>query len=474
MADIAAPRLPAWTYAAVGTGALAATVAVRPSATVIGIVMAPAAVLALCFWVILNPDRWLKGLFCFALLLPPFPILLGNTGPHPCLIFIALGGFAGVLRLAEWRIRNDSLTQSLLLFVMILLFSAGLAGLYSGIAIAAGTLARILLFGSSIYVFFYVAYGPGARTVEPWRMSRFLFWCGTLSALFACADFYFQLPAPAGFGPQFVWLDTGVFRRAQGLFYEASTLGNVCVFFLVMVAVALSRPRQWMPVSRVCLLAGACVFAAALVFSYSRASVLNLLVSLAALLWLDRSRFRGRARRVALASALSAGALISYWAFPAFARLYWTRLSGSVLGFFTNTEGTLTGRVSSWRELARFLTENPWHAVAGVGYKTLPYSSFTGQPVVADNMYLSILVETGIFGLAAMLLVNVSILRAAYRGARCQTADANFLGTWIFCFWIGQLFQMLSGDLLTYWRVLPLYFFILAAAVRATPDPEYP
>jgi hypothetical protein len=26
--------------------------------------------------------------------------------------------------------------------------------------------------------------------------------------------------------------------------------------------------------------------------------------------------------------------------------------------------------------------------------------------------------------------------------------------------------QMLSGDLLTYWRVLPVYFWVLALAVR--------
>jgi hypothetical protein len=29
------------------------------------------------------------------------------------------------------------------------------------------------------------------------------------------------------------------------------------------------------------------------------------------------------------------------------------------------------------------------------------------------------------------------------------------------------MFQMLSGDLLTYWRVLPVYFLVLAVAVRA-------
>ena len=64
-------------------------------------------------------------------------------------------------------------------------------------------------------------------------------------------------------------------RRAQGLFYEASTLGNFCAFFLVMIAVAFSRPRAESPVSRKALLAGGAVFFAALVLSYSRASLIN-------------------------------------------------------------------------------------------------------------------------------------------------------------------------------------------------------
>jgi hypothetical protein len=43
---------------------------------------------------------------------------------------------------------------------------------------------------------------------------------------------------------------------------------------------------------------------------------------------------------------------------------------------------------------------------------------------------------------------------------------ASFFGALIFCFWIGQLFQMFLTDTLTYWRVLPLYFAVLALAVR--------
>jgi O-antigen ligase len=124
----------------------------------------------------------------------------------------------------------------------------------------------------------------------------------------------------------------------------------------------------------------------------------------------------------------------------------------------------LSGRLASWQTIAAFLAAHPWHAILGIGYKTLPYSNFVGQNIVADNMYLSLLVETGIVGLAAFLLLNFAILRTAWRAARCHDSRASFFGTWIFCFWIGQLFQMLSGDLFTYWRVLPLYFWVLAMA----------
>jgi hypothetical protein len=52
------------------------------------------------------------------------------------------------------------------------------------------------------------------------------------------------------------------------------------------------------------------------------------------------------------------------------------------------------------------------------------------------------------------------------RAAKSEDRQKAFFGEWFFCFWVGQMFQMLSGDLLTYWRVLPIYFWVLAMAVR--------
>jgi O-antigen ligase len=295
---------------------------------------------------------------------------------------------------------------------------------------------------------------------------RPLFWTAACSAAIACVDFYYQLPAPAGFSPQYVWLETGVFRRAQGIFYEATTLGNVCTFFLVMIAVAFTRRGQETPISRAGLVLGGVLFSAALIFSYSRASIANLVISLGALAWLHRSRIRWRKAVTLLASSVALGAAAGYYFLPDLVTMSWRRLSFSAVYFFDYGEAVFSGRFASWRLLAQFLAAHPWHAIFGIGYKTLPYSDYLGQTVIADNMYLSMLVETGIIGLAALVWFNAAILGAARRAALHVNPRAAFFGTWIFCFWVGQCFQMLSSDLLTYWRVLPVYFLVLALAVR--------
>lgn len=440
----------------VALGSWAAAIATAPSLQTKLLLCAPALLVAVLWWTLQHPVRWLGLFFGAALLMPPLPIAIGDSGPHPCLVFAALGLLAGVLWAGDWQLAPSGLTWAFATLFGMLLVSVGPAAMYSGGIAAVGSAVRVALFGISIYVFFYGAYGPG-REANAMRSVQWLYAAAVTGALFACVDFYYQFPAPAGYGPQFVWLDAGVYRRAQGLFYEASTLGNFCAFFLVMIAVAFTRPRGEVPVSRKWLLLGGAVFFAALVLSYSRGSLVNVAVALAVLMWTNRSRVP----LVRVTLAVAAGALATWWIFPAFAQVYWTRLSASAELLFTSTNGVLSGRVNSWQTLADWIASNPWQTFFGIGYKTLPYTQFLGSPIVADNMYLSLLVETGVGGLAALIWLNVAILRAAARSARC-----SFFGMWMLCFWSGQVVQMASGDLLTYWRVLPVYFWILALAVR--------
>ena len=446
-----------------GAGALfgvyAAAIALAPDARVKAGLGLPAVVLPLAWWLLGTPHRWLALFFGSALLLPPLPVALGDSGPHICLAFAGFGLLAGLLCLRDWRNDLRGPGAPLAALAAIMLASVAAAVVVSGTTAALGSMARVALFGIAVYVYFYPRVGAGASWIAG------LFYLGALSALAACIDFYYQFPAPAGYGPQFVWLDSGVFRRAQGVFYEASTLGNLCAFFLVMIAVALTSPREARPLPRKMLLLAAPIFVAALVLSYSRASLVNVLIALIVLAWIHRRRLRPRVL-VIMAVCGATGGLLLWRIFPAFALIYWARLSASAQYLFSATEGVLSGRLASWRTLLAWISGHPWQTLFGIGYKTLPYTNYLGAPVIADNMYLSLLVETGIAGLAALLWLNIAILRASARAAHRANPLRSFCGTWMLCFWAGEVVQMASGDILTYWRILPLYFFVLAIAVR--------
>lgn len=450
---------------AVAVGVFSGTLSVVPLRLKLILVATLLGVVAF-WWLLGTSERWIAAFLVSALVLPPLPIELGNSGPHICLLAALAGLFWGAAK--RWQIPTGPLTRAFLFLFFILLASVSSAALFSGVAIAAGSLVRVMLLGISLYLFFQVRAGQPDPAREV-RLLRVLFVAGAVSALFACLDFYFQFPAPAGFAPQFVWLSSGVFRRAQGVFYEASTLGNVCAFFLVMIIVAFSRGRNVCPLSRPLLMGGAALFATALVLSYSRASLLNIGVAGAALLFLLRGRFRWtRIIPVAVGLVVIVAIAVTRF-FPALSDVYLARAS-SLTYIFTSPEGVLSGRVANWEALLAFLQQHPAYALLGIGYKTIPYTNLLGNLVVSDNVYLGMLVETGILGLCAVLWLNARILRSAYRAARSANANTSFFGAWIFCFWAGETVQMLSGDLLTYWRVLPLYFWALAVAIRGSDE----
>jgi O-antigen ligase len=407
--------------------------------------------------------------FLCAILLPPLPAPFGNAGIHVAPVFALIGIFVGLLRMPEWRTWRSPLPILFCLFLAVLTESTAFAALYSGWSIALGSVARAALFGIGVYVFLYVYSGPRERRSDPLRFAAFLFFAGAAGALFACVDFYFQLPAPAGYGAQFIWVDQDVLRRAQGLFYEASTLGNFCVFFLVMILVSFFRPRHERPCSRLLLGVGGALFGAALIFSYSRSSLATLAVAVCAFLYVRRVRI-GRAAVLGLGASLALAAVLVRFAMPTLAAYYWTRLAISLQFLTSAPNRVLSGRIDTWKVLVDFLLQHPWHTLFGIGYKTLPYTGYVGSGLIADNTYLSLLAETGILGLCVFAVLNVAILRTALRASRSAGARASFFGNWIFCFWCGELVQMLSGDLITFWRVLPVYFWVLATAARESGD----
>src|SRR3984957_16896838 len=77
---------------------------------------------ALCAPLILIPPpgrllapstAWLTLFFACALLAPPLPIRLGDSGPHVALLIAGAGLVIGFLRLPEWRFRAALLAPSM-------------------------------------------------------------------------------------------------------------------------------------------------------------------------------------------------------------------------------------------------------------------------------------------------------------------------------------------------------------------------
>ena len=99
-------------FAALLFGCWAAAIAVAPSLTAKALFAAPPAVAGTVWWTIQRPARWVALFFAAALLLPPLPIPIGNSGPHPSMVFAALGVFCGVLWLSEWRVPATGLNAA--------------------------------------------------------------------------------------------------------------------------------------------------------------------------------------------------------------------------------------------------------------------------------------------------------------------------------------------------------------------------
>ena len=85
-------------------GLYAGAMALAPSAAVLAVIAAPLLLVPLG-WALLNSRTLWIGLFLGAvILLPPLPIALGDSGPHPSLLLAGAGLGLGLLRLDEWRL----------------------------------------------------------------------------------------------------------------------------------------------------------------------------------------------------------------------------------------------------------------------------------------------------------------------------------------------------------------------------------
>src|SRR4051812_7783286 len=126
-------------------GLWAAAIALAPTLTIKTVLAAPAVLLPIAWWTVQRPGRWIALFLGTALLLPPLPIAIGDSGPHICLAFAALGLVAGALWGGEWRL--SGVAPSLVALFGVLLARVGSAAGGSGARAGLGRLGRGGVFG---------------------------------------------------------------------------------------------------------------------------------------------------------------------------------------------------------------------------------------------------------------------------------------------------------------------------------------
>lgn len=182
--------------------------------------------------------------------------------------------------------------------------------------------------------------------------------------------------------------------------------GLIAAFALTAGLLASTRDQ----LARVGLVATAVALAAALAATESRGGLIAALVAIVAALALARGR------RAATA-ALGLFAVVAVTIFMLLSPTGWERM--------TTFDAGGTGRTELWRVATRMASDHP---IAGIGVRGFEHESkdyvlqpgnltfverIAEQPVVTHNVYLQQLAETGIVGLALLLVVCAACAAAA-------------------------------------------------------------
>ncbi len=422
--------------------------------------------LVLVFFVIWKPtlSAW-HYLYIFSVLtFPPFyPERWGGSVPFfVSHVILLVGGIVFLSRYQSFQWQPDLFTESLGRFLLALAFSLPFAFWLSGSSIGFASCLRFLLILQPFLIYLWLRGFLLVTTEQAFtKFLRVILILGTFSAAYGIFDFYFPIPLSHPFADQYIYLLGGSFRRAQGIFYEASCFGNLCAFFWSLCLVTMSPPiRRQLRLPTFVLVVMAGVFTVALFLSYSRGSWANGLVTLGVFLLLQ-PRFK---LRLLLSAILISGAflfLIYQWSPDLMTNLIERRL-GPLLELWSNPNEASSGRWQTWKTMFVFFGDYPWLLLFGIGYKSVSASNLFGSSLIVDNAYLSLLFETGILGLTSLLWFFGVLFHGLFRASQTLSIVRRHYAAFLLAFWCGQMVQMLTGDILTYWRNLVLYFAFAA------------
>jgi O-antigen ligase len=372
--------------------------------------------------------------------------------------------------LYDWTYDSIGSAGALLLLTMAL--SLPFAYWLSGFQVGSQSSLRLVLILQPWLLYFWIYNTKLIANEEQFsRFVRWLLMAGSVAAIYGIVDFYFPFQFSHPFADQYIYLQDAMIRRAQGPFYEASSFGNLCAFLLTLSLLHLYYARRGTGLVRLALLVVLVgIFGTGLFLAYSRGSWLNVAVTVTVFLILQNApRFR---RTAGLVAVLVAVVYLLYQVSPAVVANFFEWRLANLLEFWSDPSFATSGRWETWARLFAFFGDQPWLLFFGIGYKSLASTVLFGSNLIADNGFLSALFETGIIGLIAFLNLNWVIFKSLYKTSQHQNSTVRRYAAFLLAFWCGEMAQMVTGDLFTYWRNLTIYLALMAFVQRISrPEP---
>lgn len=391
-------------------------------------------------------------------ILPPF--FFAQTGQTPVYLtffLLPIGAAIVLFRLRDLRHTGDPVGRSMVIFIVSIAFSLPFAWWLSGDRAGTGSLLRWLLLCQMVLIYYLICGGTRVTEIRTERWAfRLLLAGAVVSAAYGIVDFVWPVPFSHPAADQFIWLGTVVLRRAQGVFYESSNFANFCGFFLVISSAALLvRKEQVLGVRRPALIASVMILSLAVLVAFSRSTWASVLV---ALLVFASITGNVKVRRGAIYLLTLAIPLFLLWKFsPGLWSYLLNARVGRLAEIFVSPNVATSGRFDTWSHVVSIISNHPQHLVFGIGYKTLSFTRLFHGEIIVDNGYLSLLLETGLAGLAGFLFFSVVILNTFFKLSHARDQAAAFWSAVLFSSWCGQLVQLLAVDAYTYWRNMVIF-----------------
>lgn len=406
------------------------------------------------------------------MVLPPF--YFHAAGDNPVYLSTVLAPIGLAVAAVRWQGLSclDSVGRGVLAFLLGIGLSLPYAFILSGDKVGEESLFRWLMLAEMALVYWIIRTSCSAG--ECARILPWLTVAAVVSAGYGVFDFFWPVPIPHPAADQFIWLESAVVRRAQGVFYESGNFANFCGFFLLATAGAVLTGRErFLRIRKIYLVPFVVILALAVLFAFSRSAWSSVLMGLFVLVVVSRKTRLGRA----LLSFAALGIpllLVGLWAPEIWQYLVTVRI-GDFSRILIDPDSVSSGRLSVWGQVVSILLDNPRYLVLGIGYKTLPFTRLFHGEIITDNGYLSLLLETGIFGLGGFLVLSRAVLGTCLPLARSGRGAAAFWSAVLFSFWCGECVQMLAVDAHTYWRNLIVFTALMACTLNLSesePEPE--